>query len=373
MIPPPSPRSPRPAPRRPLSLALGLGLLLLAFAARPGLAAQEPAPPVTPPSEQPALVEIVRVLPGADSNAPALQVTADTALAPDAAVEVEVEASDHAPNPEAPTTTGEVPPADRASASTSTSTSTPPSGERGSRAERDTRESPRRPSFSESQGSSGRDRRSDRRESRRGGDRESREPRSSRNRDDATAASETGTATSTNAPFNRLDYGSFRLISERNIFNTKRSARSSGPPPRDASRRAPRVDSFSLVGTMESSQGLRAFFDGSSSEYRKALSPGESIAGFRIAEITFSGAKLEGASNTISLHVSQQLRREEEGAWQVAEGSGTYSSSPSPGSSTSTETGSPSAPSTTPADGASESAVSDIVRKLMQQREKENQ
>src|SRR5262245_40802567 len=59
-----------------------------------------------------------------------------------------------------------------------------------------------------------------------------------------------GQAESTNAP-SRLSYDSFRMVSDRNIFNPNRYARSSGSSrTRSESRSASRVESFTLVGLM---------------------------------------------------------------------------------------------------------------------------
>src|SRR2546421_1583725 len=61
----------------------------------------------------------------------------------------------------------------------------------------------------------------------------------------------------TNAP-DRFDYSAFKLITERNIFNSHRSARYTAP--RESGPQA-RVDSFALVGTMSYEKGPFAFFD----------------------------------------------------------------------------------------------------------------
>src|SRR5262245_16650 len=68
------------------------------------------------------------------------------------------------------------------------------------------------------------------------------------------------------------DYSAFKIITDRNIFNPQRHARVNGQERKEANRPAT-VDSFSLVGTMSYAKGTFAFFDGSSSEYRKVLKP----------------------------------------------------------------------------------------------------
>ena len=60
-------------------------------------------------------------------------------------------------------------------------------------------------------------------------------------------------AQSTNAPA-RLDYPSFKIITERNIFDPNRSARS-GKGARTDSQRPARSESFALVGTLSYEKG----------------------------------------------------------------------------------------------------------------------
>jgi len=128
-------------------------------------------------------------------------------------------------------------------------------------------------------------------------------------------------AQSTNSPVSsRADLSSFRLISERNIFNTRRSARYVAPNPNSYSRPRNRSESFALVGTMKYDKGPFAFFDGNRSDYRKVLKPDDSIAGFKVAEILPSAVKLTSSTNEIELPVGMQLRREDENSdWVKSE------------------------------------------------------
>jgi hypothetical protein len=120
-----------------------------------------------------------------------------------------------------------------------------------------------------------------------------------------------------------LEYDSFRIISDRNIFNPNRRAqnpsrvRDTGP--------ATRVDSFALVGTMKYAKGSVAFFEGSRSEYRKALKPGDSIAGYKIAAIAPNTVSLAAATNQQELAVGKEMRREENGPWRVSDRTDNYS------------------------------------------------
>lgn len=113
-----------------------------------------------------------------------------------------------------------------------------------------------------------------------------------------------------------LDYKSFQIISQRNIFNPGRSGRKAQT---SKTAKPPRVDYFTLVGTMSYEKGRFAFFDGSGSEYRKTLKPADTIAGYKIAEIAADYVKLGAVSNqTIRLTVGTQMKREEGGLWVLA-------------------------------------------------------
>ena len=98
----------------------------------------------------------------------------------------------------------------------------------------------------------------------------------------AAAAEETNAHTKA-AVASRVDFDAFRLIAERNIFNPNRSGR------RDYTRREPdrrsRVESFALVGTMSYEKGRFAFFDGTSSDYRKVIGASDQIAGYTLSLI----------------------------------------------------------------------------------------
>ena len=60
----------------------------------------------------------------------------------------------------------------------------------------------------------------------------------------------------------RMDYVSFRVISERNIFNPRRSGRSTArTTTRTEPERRVRTERFALLGTMSYEKGRYAFFD----------------------------------------------------------------------------------------------------------------
>lgn len=131
-------------------------------------------------------------------------------------------------------------------------------------------------------------------------------------------------AQSSNAP-SRLSYDSFRTISDRNIFNPNRYARSSGRAPRTTSQPASRVESISLVGVMAYEKGWFAFFDGTRSNYKQAVQQDGTIGNYTVAQIAPDAVKLAAGTNTYDLKVGMQMRREDEGDWFLSAGGQTTS------------------------------------------------
>jgi hypothetical protein len=110
-----------------------------------------------------------------------------------------------------------------------------------------------------------------------------------------------------------VDFQSFRLIQQRNIFNPNRRRDSRGDK-----APAPQPDWFTLKGIMSYEDQSVAFFDGSNSSYRKAAKIGDNIAGYKVAAITNTGVKLAAASNqTLDLHLQSQMRRQPGGTWSL--------------------------------------------------------
>lgn len=132
-----------------------------------------------------------------------------------------------------------------------------------------------------------------------------------------------GHAAATNSP-PQLDYSTFRMIAERNIFNPKRVARANNTRS-PQNRSTPRIAaSFTLVGTMSYEKGTYAFMDGTSSDYRKVVKHNDTIAGYKVVDIAPSCVKLEEGTNLVSMPVGMQLRQDSEGQWHLAEAPRTY-------------------------------------------------
>jgi len=128
----------------------------------------------------------------------------------------------------------------------------------------------------------------------------------------------------------KLDYSSFQIISDRNIFNGSRSGQRLTSTRSSTQQRSVRVESFSLVGTLLSEEKAPvAFFDGTSSELRKPLKAGGNIAGFTVKEILHAGVRMSQGTNTFDLPVGSGMRREDEGLWKFSTTGGNYASAAS--------------------------------------------
>jgi hypothetical protein len=69
---------------------------------------------------------------------------------------------------------------------------------------------------------------------------------------------------------------------------------------------------------MSYEKGLFAFFDGTSSDYRKVLKTQDAIAGYKVMDIAPNQVKLASGTNEVTLPVGMQMRRKEEGGWTLS-------------------------------------------------------
>ena len=170
------------------------------------------------------------------------------------------------------------------------------------------------------------------------------------------------------------DYDRFsQFITQRNIFDPNRYAVTPGRP-RFTQRRPSYAPTFTLRGIMSYDKGMFAFFDGNQPELRKVLyqSNSNSIAGYLVADITPNSVRLETADKkeTVIMKIGEGMRQEGnrwlpagQGAMITSTGSAEGTAPVADGSS-SPDAGSAAAPS--PA-----LQGNDVLKKLMQQREKE--
>ncbi len=164
----------------------------------------------------------------------------------------------------------------------------------------------------------------------------------------------------TNAP-TRPDYPFFSVIADRNIFNPNRYAHQTRSS--RAEEPAPQAATFSLVGTMSYQKGTFAFFDGNSPDYRKVLQRDDAIAGYKVTAISPDSVNLDAGGKEIQMKVGALMRQDKEGGWQLVaqeqEPVNSVKDTASEGSSESVTS------------GGSEDEMSDVLKKLMQQREQE--
>ena len=193
----------------------------------------------------------------------------------------------------------------------------------------------------------------------------------------AALAAGTGAFAQLNGVPGATDYAKFgSFVTDRNIFDPNRVPHSYSPgtrrfTPRTRVRNA--APGIMLVGTMSYEKGMFAFFNGNSSELKKALQVAEKIADYTVTDISASRVKLESADKKqqLELKIGDGLRQEN-GKWVFAGAgelpAGTSVTEPAGASSgeSSSEAGATAAPG--PA-----GEPNDVLKRLMQLREKENQ
>ena len=173
------------------------------------------------------------------------------------------------------------------------------------------------------------------------------------------------------------DYSAFsHFVTDRNIFDPNRQPHSYSPNSRTRTRTRTRTaapPAITLVGTMSYEKGMFAFFNANDTELKRALQVAEKIAGYTVTEISDHRVKLESADKKqqLELKVGDGLRQEN-GKWELSAagelptGSSSAETAGSSDGENSSEAGAPAAPS---------SAVepNEVLKRLMQLREKENQ
>lgn len=152
-------------------------------------------------------------------------------------------------------------------------------------------------------------------------------------------------------------YDSFSVIWQKNIFDPNR--RGIRPPTPSGQHRT--VNAFALVGTMSYSKGKFAFFDGTSSDYKKVLEPGATIAGYTVKDITPKNVMLAANGKELEMNVGSQMRKEGQNNWELS----TQNNSPI---ATDQKTDAP--PDLTLPAGANP-AMSEVLKRLMEQRQQE--
>ncbi|PWU08646.1 MAG: hypothetical protein C5B50_29165 [Verrucomicrobia bacterium] len=160
-----------------------------------------------------------------------------------------------------------------------------------------------------------------------------------------------------------FDYGAFRVVADKNIFNPNRRPGYTREIVRYTPRRDPQY--FTLVGTMSYEKGTFAFFNGTSSEYQKALKTSDTIAGYKLTGISSDSVNLARETNEVQLKVGMQMRLEDDGSWQV---SNRPHPEPPPATPSTTSNVAASATSNSPATAENES---DVIKRMRARRGEE--
>ncbi|MCP5516469.1 MAG: hypothetical protein H7A45_04325 [Verrucomicrobiales bacterium] len=169
-------------------------------------------------------------------------------------------------------------------------------------------------------------------------------------------------------------YERFRLIEERNIFNSeRRKPLPAGRTPPPEPTRPPRTQTISLNGTICYESKAFAFLGGSESEFRGIFSPGDKVGNLTLATVDSHGVTLTGGEAPLRVPVGQGLQRSGDDPWRVSSvTSGAFASSNSTGDRRpSSVSGSP--PADNPAaaaesGGAESGGMSEIMRRMMERR-----
>jgi len=176
------------------------------------------------------------------------------------------------------------------------------------------------------------------------------------------------------------DYAKFSsFVTERNIFDPNRYPRNSKNTARRTTTTRTRTRTVgapfvALVGTMSYEKGLFAFFNSNNSDLKKILAVNDEIAGYTVKGITANAVTLVGPDKKeVLMKVGEQMHQEGNN-WLLnsrneSAGSTTNESAPAAEAETTAEA------AETPAAAAPSANLesNDVLKRLMQLREKENQ
>jgi len=150
------------------------------------------------------------------------------------------------------------------------------------------------------------------------------------------------------APAGNLE--AFALLTERNIFNPNRTARTRTAP----EEKPVRTEEVALVGVVGFGQSTAAVFHSADPRLKGEAGPGGRLGEFTVVAVSPSAVELSAGERTFTLAVAQRLTRVEGGEW-------TASAAPVPEARSRTEA----APVEVPAN------ASEVLKRLMKQREKQ--
>jgi hypothetical protein len=169
------------------------------------------------------------------------------------------------------------------------------------------------------------------------------------------------------------------FITDRNIFDPNRQPHNYGvrstyhrhtPTPRG-------TPGIQLVGTMSYEKGYFAFFSGNNEDLSKVLKVGDKMEEYTVTHVTANFVGLESADKKeqIELTIGDGFRQES-GKWVFSKAGELPAPASAPDTTSSSSTSNSSSnenTSSTPAQPPSATEQNDILKRLMQQREKESQ
>ena len=164
-----------------------------------------------------------------------------------------------------------------------------------------------------------------------------------------------------------------RFVTDRNIFDPNRQPHSTSTRtrPRTTTRtRTSSAPAFTLVGTMSYEKGLFAFFSGNNEELKKVLPVSGKIADYTVTQIIQGRATLVSADKKEKLELKVgDVVRQESGKWEWS-GSGELPAGTSNATVGLSGSSGGDSPAAAPAPALEQN---DVLKRLMQLREKENQ
>jgi hypothetical protein len=173
------------------------------------------------------------------------------------------------------------------------------------------------------------------------------------------------------------DYAAFsHFITDRNIFDPSRQ-----PHNYDSRRsyrpriRTPRgTPGIQFVGTMSYEKGTFAFFSGNNMDLSKVLQVGDKLQNYTITYITATNVVMVSADKKeqLELEIGDGLRQEND-KWIFAKAGEVPTEATSTAPSSSPGSSSNDSSSSAPAAPAPELEQNDVLKRLMEQRAKENQ
>jgi hypothetical protein len=165
---------------------------------------------------------------------------------------------------------------------------------------------------------------------------------------EAAPAATPAPAAASTAPAGSLE--AFALVTERNIFNPNRTARTRSAP----EEKPVRTEEVALVGVVGFGADPAAVFHSADPRLRGEAAAGGRLGDFSVVAVTPAGVELRAGERTYTLAVAQRLTRVEGGEW-------TASAAPVPEVRSRPEA----APVEVPAN------ASEVLKRLMKQREKQ--